>query len=253
MNTINEWVSEQTNQKIPTIISSRDVHDLTRLILVNAIYFKANWEKQFTKEYTKLEDFNIAEDKVVKVPLMCLSESYAMLGFSEELKSNVVELQYVKNEMSMFIILPDDKVTNLQEVEGKLNASHIARVERAFAMRQQKVVVWLPKFKLDESLCMSETLSALGMDEMFSDGKADLSGIDGTRELFVSEVFHRAYVEVNEEGTEAAAVTAVRTCVTMCARPISLPFLFRADHPFLFFIRNNRTRSVLFLGKLVNP
>ena len=217
---------------------------------MNAIYFKANWKEPFDKHYTRSGDFRITNDKIVQVPLMYMPELSTELGFSEELKSNAVELPYVRNEMSMFIILPDDKVTNLQEVEGKLTASHITSVEKAFAMRRQDVNVWLPRFKLDESLSLSETLSALGMNEMFSEGKADLSGIDGTRELFVSKVFHRAYVEVNEEGTEAAAVN-VYGCSASCARPT--PFEFRADHPFLFFIRNNRTRSVLFLGKLVNP
>ena len=217
---------------------------------MNAIYFKANWDKQFEKKDTKSGAFRITNEKNVQVPLMYISKLKTMLGFSEELQNNAIELPYVKNEMSMFIILPDDKVTNLQEVEGKLTTSHIANAEKTFAMRRQDVNVWLPRFKLDESLSLSETLSALGMDEMFSDGKADLSGIDGTRELFVSKVLHRAYVDVNEEGTEAAAATMFEFD-TYCAKPE--PFEFKADHPFLFFIRNNSTRSVLFLGKLVNP
>ena len=245
-------MSEQTNQKIPEIVSPDAVTELTRLILVNAIYFKGDWNKKFDKAETEDKDFRISKEKTVTVPLMHIPNFKVKYGVNNELNCQAIELPYNKHAMSMFVLLPDDTVTSLQEVESKLTSDHLINVEEKFKMREMEVHVWLPRFKLDEKLSLKEIFSIMGMDEMFSVDKADLSGIDGTKELYVSQVFHRAFVEVNEEGSEAAAATAVVT-MCECAMLPREPLKFKADHPFLFFIRDNVTGSILFLGRLVIP
>jgi len=173
-------------------------------------------------------------------------------GVNHELKCQAIELPYAGDALSMFILLPDLSTTNLTEVEKKLTSDDLTNVTRKFRMASVHVHLWLPKFRLDEKLSLAEALSGTGMRDLFTESVADLSGIDGTKELYVSKVLHRAVVDVNEEGTEAAAATAVMM-VTLCARIPSKEIYFRADHPFLFFIQDKATRSVLFLGRLAKP
>jgi len=143
-------------------------------------------------------------------------------------------------------------VTNLSEVEKKLTADDLIGVKEKFKMDEMDVELWLPRFSLDEKLSLKEVLSGMGMKDLFIRGAADLSGADGTKELFVSKVLHRAVLDVNEEGTEAAAATAVT--LVNCSKVIQLtPLRFRADHPFLFFIQDKTTKSILFLGRLAKP
>ena len=218
---------------------------------MNAIYFKGDWNKKFDKAKTEDKDFRISKEKSVKVPLMHMPKFKVQYGVSQEFNCKAIELPYNKNALSMFVLLPDDTVTSLQEVESKLTSDHLINIKDKFQMYEREVHVWLPRFKLDEKLSLEGSLANMGMDEMFSKN-ADFSGMDGTKELCVSNVLHRAYVEVNEEGSEAAAATAV-VMMRMCApRPMD-HFEFKADHPFLFFIRDNATGSILFLGRLVNP
>jgi len=147
----------------------------------------------------------------------------------------------------MFILLPEQG-SNLSQLEDKLTSADLVNVEEKFSMRPSKVKLWLPRFKLDERLSLAKMLERMGMRDVFT-GDADLSGIDGTMDLFVSKVVHQAVVEVNEEGTEAAAATAVISMTK--SRP--LVFNFRADRPFLFFIQHKATKSIVFLGRLVKP
>ena len=243
-------MSEQTNQKIPEVVPLNAVNAQTRLILVNAIYFKGDWNKKFDKERTEDKDFRISKEKSVKVPLMHMPKFKVQYGVNNELNCQAIELPYNNLTLSMFVLLPDDTVTSLQEVESKLTSDHLINVENKFHMSEREVHVWLPRFKLDEKLSLAEILSSMGMGDMFSKN-ADFSGMDGTKDLYVSNVFHRAYVEVNEEGSEAAAATAV--IMNRKSALIKDAFEFKADHPFLFFIRDNVTGSILFLGRLVNP
>ena len=245
-------MSEQTKQKIPEIVPPGSVNEQTRLILVNAIYFMGDWNKKFDRADTADTDFRISKEKSVKVPLMHKSKFKVQYGVSNELNCQAIELPYKEHAMSMFVLLPDDTVTSLHEVESKLTSDHLINVKEKFNMLQSEVHVWLPRFKLDEKLSLEKTLAIMGMDEMFSIGQADFSGIDGTKLLSVTKVFHRAYVDVNEEGSEAAAATAV-VMLLGCGYPPREPPKFKADHPFLFFIRDNVTGSILFLGRLVNP
>ena len=162
----------------------------------------------------------------------------------------VIELPYAGDSLSMFIILPD-RPTTLAELENSLTFDDLVNVRQKFQMTSGQVTLFLPKFRLDERLSLAQLLTAMGMRDLFTEGVADLSGIDGSRELYVSEVLHRAVVEVNEEGTEAAAATAV-VCEEYFAS-VDTPRVFRADRPFLFFIQHRATKSVLFLGRLVKP
>jgi serpin B len=151
----------------------------------------------------------------------------------------------------MVIILPDHSVSSLGNLESRFTANHLINVHKEFGMRTQEVNIWLPRFKLEETLELNQALSKLGIVDLFSMDRADLSGMDGTKELFVSKVLHTAFIEVNEEGSEAAAATAVM--VKRCKRAESKSFDFRADHPFLFFIRHTATNALLFVGRVMKP
>jgi len=162
----------------------------------------------------------------------------------------VIELPYAGDSLSMFIILPD-RPTTLAELENSLTFDDLVNVRQKFQMTSGEVKLYLPKFRLDERLSLVQLLTAMGMRDLFTEGVADLSGIDGSRELYVSEVLHRAVVEVNEEGTEAAAAAAMGVMVFGSASMYTR--VFCADRPFLFFIQHRATKSILFLGRLVKP
>ena len=249
---INAWVSEQTNQKIPEILSPGDTDCLTRLIIVNTIYFKADWEEQFDTLHTHDGRFTNAAGETVTVQMMHSPKIKTNYGANKKLHCKILELPYVKKSVSMFVILPDKHVTSLKEMEEKLTESHFNDLEKTFKMRRERMKVWLPRFKLDQSLSLKKSLSALGMNEMFLKDEADFSGIDGKKVLLVSEVSHRAYIEVNEEGSEAyAAFMGGSIEYGLDGPPRTVKF--KADHPFFFFIRDNKTRAILFMGRLVDP
>ena len=246
--TINSWVAEKTNDKVKEIVTADAIDDLTRLFLVNAIYFNGEWMDKFDPQFTTDADFHISPTETVNVKMMFMGEVFCY-GENHELQCRSVELRYKGDTLSMVIILPDHNTTNLAEVEKKLTADDLNNVMDKFHMRWTNVDMWLPRFSLDEKLSLIEVLTSMGMKDLFMDGVADLSGVDGTKELFVSKVLHRAVVDVNEEGTEAAAATACM--IQFCC--FVEPFRFRADHPFLFFIQDKTTKSVLFLGRLAKP
>ncbi|XP_078686718.1 leukocyte elastase inhibitor-like isoform X9 [Branchiostoma floridae x Branchiostoma belcheri] len=229
--TINKWVEEQTKDKIKDLIPAGAVDAMTRLVLVNAIYFKGNWDKQFKAEMTQDMDFNINNNEKVKVPMMKMEEKFNYGEFQDQ-KFRVLELPYVEKELSMLIFLPDE-VEGIRNLESALTATTLQTVSSQ--MYSTKVNLMLPRFKLEQDFSLGETLKKMGMGEAFSDG-ADFSGMSAAADLFISEVVHKAFVEVNEEGTEAAAATE-----------------FIVDRPFLFLIRDNQSNSVLFCGRLSRP
>ncbi|XP_019640745.1 PREDICTED: leukocyte elastase inhibitor-like isoform X8 [Branchiostoma belcheri] len=243
--TINKWVEEQTKDKIKDLIPAGAVDAMTRLVLVNAIYFKGNWDKQFKAEMTQDMDFNINNNEKVKVPMMKMEEKFNYGEFQDQ-KFRVLELPYVEKELSMLIFLPDE-VEGIRNLESALTATTLQTVSSQ--MYSTKVNLMLPRFKLEQDFSLGETLKKMGMGEAFSDG-ADFSGMSAAADLFISEVVHKAFVEVNEEGTEAAAATGVRMKMRMMPRP---PVPFLVDHPFMFLIRDNRSSSVLFLGRMSKP
>ena len=239
---INRWVSEQTNEKIKNLIAE-PLDPEIRLILVNAIYFKGDWAKKFSTESTHKKKFYRSDGSSVDVDMMHMMKKFHM-DYIDELNTTVLELPYKGESMSMVIFLPANK-DGLAKLEAGLTASHLMNL-RWNQRTYQEVRVALPRFNLEQSASLSETLSDMGMPEVFSGGHADLSKMEGTHNLFLSEVVHKAFIEVNEEGSEAAAATGGIVI-------LSAPPTFHADHPFLFVIRCNRSKSVLFMGKMEDP
>jgi serpin B len=242
--TINGWVSKKTRGKIAELIPAGAFNEWTRLVLTNAVYFKSSWAIQFPKTATRDLPFTLTSGKKRKVPLMNLTDSFRY-GAIPDLQ--ILELPYKGGTLGMVILLPR-RVNRLPAVEQQLSSVWLARQLRRLPRR--KVEVYLPRFKVTRSVRLAPVLKALGLKEALLQDGADFSGIDGRRGLFIAEIFHRAWVEVNEEGTEAAAATAISS--DEGESPQSPP-VFRADHPFLFLIRDRTTGCVLFLGRIENP
>ena len=243
---INAWVEKQTAEKIKNLLPQGVLDSTTRLVLTNAIYFKGDWASQFKKDQTHDEDFTVSSMQKVKVPLMHQTRTYP---FVEDASLQVLELPYKGNDLSMLVLLPK-AAEGLADLEKSLSASKIADLRAK--LRSRKVEVYLPKFKLEASFSMKKTLEGLGMKVPFT-GDADFSGMDGQRDLYISAVVHKAFVDVNEEGTEAAAATAVVMAKSRAVRVEPPPVVFRADHPFVFTICDKRDGSILFLGRVADP
>jgi serpin B len=242
--TINTWVEDKTRDKIQELLKPGILTDLTRLVLTNAIYFKGNWASQFKKERTADAPFHVTPDKSVDVPTM---RQTAKFGYTETQDMQVLEMPYIGDDLSMTILLPK-KADGLGKVEASLSAATLKTwVAR---LRKQKVGVFLPRFKMEFSVGLVDTLEAMGMPRAFDPSRADFSGMDGTRALSITAVIHKAFVDVNEEGTEAAAATAV--VMGLRSAP-SRPIIFNADRPFIFLIRDRVTGSVLFIGRVTDP
>lgn len=238
---INDWVEEKTNNKIKDLIPPGAINAMTRLVLTNAIYFKGTWVKQFDKKNTREWDFRISPDKIVKAQMMSLQDEE--FNYADTEKLQILEMPYDGEELSMLILLP--KEDDIESLEESLNAEKLNELRNM--LTKQEVDVYIPKFTFETKYFMVPTLKEMGMPTAFS-ANADFSGMDGTRNLFISNVIHQAFVEVNEEGTEAAAATAV--IVALTAMPTNM---FIADHPFIFIIQERETGNILFLGKVVNP
>lgn len=248
---INAWVEKETKEKIKDLIPAGAVDPLTRMVLTNAIYFKAAWAEQFKKHNTKDQPFTTADGTKVDVPMMTQTETcgYGEFTLSSGKQGQVLELPYVGRELSMYVFLPRE-ASALGAVEEALTPDSLATWVKGVA--RSRVQVFLPRFKVEKALGLNAPLQSLGMKAAFSDRTADFSGMQtGQEKLFISAVLHKAFVDVNEEGTEAAAATAVVVGVRS-AVPTE-PKTFRADHPFLFLIRENKTGSILFLGRVSNP
>ena len=245
---INKWVEDQTHQKIKNILPSGAVSELTRLVLVNAIYFKGDWSRKFNRDLTDDKDFHVTDTNTIRVPMMKMSKAKMMYGVNQDLDCQALELPYVGDSLTMTILLPDPKIT-LQQLVTNLRVEHLMDTAEKFRMKSLEVDIWLPRFHLDEELSLAEVLAKMGVRDLFSERAADLSAMNGRKDLFISKALHKAFIEVNEEGSEAAAATAV--VANMRSAPMS--FKFHADHPFLFFIRDTGTGSILFLGSVVKP
>ncbi len=241
--TINAWVAQQTKDKIKDLIAPGVLDASTRLVLTNAIYFKGEWVSRFMKAQTKKEEFKVSADRQVTVPLM---QQTGFFKYFEGDNFQALELPYVGGTLSMVVLLPK-KADGLAEFEHSLTAQNLSTWLPQ--LQQHEVVVTLPKFKVTAALTLNEALSRLGMPLAFS-AAADFSGTSEEEALYISAVIHQAYVKVNEEGTEAAAATAGVMRNLSASLP---PAIFRADHPFVFLIRDNSSGSILFLGRLVQP
>ena len=242
---INDWAAEKTKGRIRDPVAPGMLNASSDLVLVNAIYFYGNWVRAFDP-YTRKAPFYLADARVIQAPLM--RNLSARVSYAEFPDLQILEMPYRGYSLSMVVLLPKGP-NGFKKLEGTINSTNLAAW--IDAERLQDVDVFLPKFKLEATYSLTPTLSAMGMCDAFDPNKADLSGIDGFRDLFVSAVEHRAYLDVNEEGTEAAAATAVSLMHGLDDRK-TLP-LFLADHPFVFLIRQIKSGAILFLGRLTEP
>ncbi|KAM9632136.1 serpin B8 isoform 1-T2 [Trichechus inunguis] len=243
---INNWVAERTEGKISEVLGAGTIDSLTKLVLVNAIYFKGKWKKQFDKNYTRRMPFKINQDK--KTVQMMFKQAKFRIRYVDEVHTQVLELPYVGKELSMVILLPDDD-TDLTVVEKELTYEKFKAWTNPEEMTTSEVQVFLPRLKLEESYDLESFLRRLGMSDAFEEVKADFSGMSTEKNVYISKVAHKCFAEVNEEGTEAAAASAV----VMNTRSISTEPRFCADHPFLLFIRHHKTNSILFCGRFSSP
>jgi len=242
--TINTFIEEQTNNKIKDLIPAGTLDSTTRLVLTNAIYFKGNWKWEFDKTNTIEEDFTITPDNIVKTPMMSMSPEEATFNYASTEELQILELPYKGDDISMLVLLP---AGNLEAIESSLTAEKLN--EYKAQMKETKLdSISFPKFEFDAKYFMKDALSALGMPTAFSGG-ADFSGMTGGKDLFVGFVIHQAYVKVDEEGTEAAAATAVGMKLTA----IIPTNVFRANHPFIFIIQDKQNGNILFLGRVIDP
>uniref|UniRef100_A0A8C9US12 Serpin B6 n=1 Tax=Spermophilus dauricus TaxID=99837 RepID=A0A8C9US12_SPEDA len=244
---INIWVAKKTEDKITELLSPGSLDEITKLVLVNAIYFKGNWDKQFDKELTQERPFKVSKNEEKPVQMMFQKSTFKMT-YIEEIFTKILVLPYVSEELNMIILLPDEHI-DLQTVEKELTYEKYREWTSPDLMDEEEVEVFLPRFKLQENYDLEEVLRSLGMTDAFDEARADFSGMSSRRDLHLSKVVHKSFVEVNEEGTEAAAATAaimMMSCMRFTAR-------FCADHPFLFFIQHSRTRGILFCGRVSSP
>jgi serpin B len=241
---INGWVEKETEDKIKDLIQPGVLTPLTRLVLVNAIYFKGNWARQFKKSLTHDAPFHLTPEKTIEAPFMTQEGTFR---YGEDGGLQILELPYEGDDLAMLILLPR-RVAGLAELEKVLTPENLN--QWITHLREQKIEVFVPKFKLASSFSLNETLVSMGMRDAFDQTKANFAGMDGTTLLYISAAIHQAVVEVNEEGTEAAAATGI--VMGLKAMPAQ-PTTFRADHPFIFLIRDNRSGSILFMGRVIDP
>uniref|UniRef100_A0A7N9CYC7 Serpin B6 n=1 Tax=Macaca fascicularis TaxID=9541 RepID=A0A7N9CYC7_MACFA len=244
---INNWIAEKTEGKITEMLSPDSVDSLTKLILVNAIYFKGNWESQFVKEMTREMPFKISKNKEKPVQMM-FKESIFKMTYVRKISSQILVLPYVGKELNMIILLPNEN-TDLKMVEKKLSYERFIEWTNPDNMHEREMEVFLPRFKLEETYNMEDVLRSMGMVDAFEQDRADFSGMSSKKDLYLSKVMHKSFVEVNEEGTEAAAATTEE--IVLCCASYSLRFC--ADHPFLFFIQHSKTNGILFCGRFSSP
>lgn len=247
--TINAWVEKQTNNKIKDLIGPGMLSATTRLVLTNAIYFKGNWQDSFEEDSTQKEEFHLSSSQWVMAPLMHRTGSYSYYdgGTFQEL-----ELPYTGDEMSMVVLLP--KETDGLPALEKLFTSSAASNWLGKLEPEDKVILTFPRFTMTQEFELSSSLSAMGMAQAFSNG-ADFSGMTGKPDFTISAAIHKAYIDVNEKGTEAAAATGIvmRATAMRAPFPEPPPIVFRADHPFLFLIRDTKTGAILFMGRVTDP
>jgi len=240
--TINDWVSNQTEGRIEDLIPQGAIDEWTRLVLTNAIYFNAAWAYPFNGNITADGPFYLLDGGQVSVPMMKQTESF---GYTEGEGYQAVELLYDGGELSMVILLPE--AGNFQAFEEGLQAQQICDV--ISGLQPTEVALTMPKFEFDSEFSLKDTLAGMGMPIAFS-SDADFSGMTGNPELFISDVVHKAFVAVDEAGTEAAAATAVIMKLTAVPEP---PVEVTMDRPFIFLIRDIETGAILFVGRVMNP
>ena len=243
---INNWVEDKTNNKIKDLFPQYTITKRTRLVLTNAIYFKAKWLIQFDADKTSDEYFRINPDKSIKVPMMQPTSQKSIFNYTQSKDLQILEIPYVGEDLAMLILLPlgDD----IEALENSFTIEKLTEWKKS--LRKRRVNIYIPKFKFETKYFLSETLSDLGMPTAFTN-LADFSGMTGKKDLIIDKVIHQAFIEVNEEGTEAAAATGFGMSEVE-SMPPPTP-IFKADHPFIFIIQQNETGNILFMGRVNNP
>ena len=244
--TINNWVEDQTAGKITDIIPGGALGKDTKMVLTNAVYFKAAWQEEFKAEDTAERPFWITPEKSADVKTM--HRRSKELNYAKLDNAQMIEMPYKDGRFSMLVLLPD-KNSSVEALEAAMDAANLA--QWSAAMRPAEVEIFMPKFKQESSYDLSSTLAALGMPSAFDAGTADFSGITGNRDMAISGVLHKTFVEVSEEGTEAAAATAV--IVMRASLAPQERVIFNADRPFVYIIRDNATGAALFIGRYARP
>lgn len=246
-NTINQWVEQQTSGKIKDILPSGSVTPATRLVLTNAIYFKGTWLNPFNAHSTEAEDFHLGSSQTTKAQMMNRTGAYDYYngGTFQEL-----ELPYKGEELAMIVLLPKN-VDSLPALESTFTAANADSWFQKLTMAN-KVVLSLPKFTMTDQFELSSTLAKMGMPQAFTNA-ANFSGMTGKPEFTISAAIHKAFIELNEQGTEAAAATAIGMTAMAMRREEPPPVVFNADHPFLFYIRDQKTGAILFMGRVLDP
>ncbi|MFW6103153.1 MAG: serpin family protein [Chloroflexota bacterium] len=240
---INDWVEEQTEDRIQDLIPQGAIDALTRLVLTNAVYFNAAWESQFEESDTREGEFHLLDGNGVEVPMMQQSAWFRHADYGDYA---AIELPYDGGELSMVVLVP--AAGKFEDFEESLDFSVVqAAID---GLSGKRVVLTMPKFGMETSFSLKDALSTLGMRIAFEPDTADFSGMDGTKDLYITEAVHKAFVEVDEAGTEAAAATAVVVGATSAPTE---PVEFTIDRPFVFLIRDIQTDSILFLGRVTNP
>lgn len=239
---INQWASEQTEGRIEDIIPPGVIDAFTRLVLANAIYFNAHWQHQFSESATHDGVFHLLDGDNVNVPMMHQEEQF---DYAEGDNYQAIRLPYLGNEFAMTVLLPVEG--QFEDFDNSLDAQILKDITSKF--ESQRVALTLPRFQFESSFQLNQALSDMGMPNAFSGG-ADFSGMTGNTDLFIGSVLHKSFVAVDEEGTEAAAVTAV---IMVLSAPPPATFNFTADRPFIFLIQDIETESILFMGRVLNP
>ncbi|KAM4841438.1 serpin B11 isoform 2-T3 [Thomomys bottae] len=244
---INAWVESKTNGKVKNLFGKGTIDPSSIMVLVSAIYYKGQWQNKFQEKDTTKTPFQLSPGKSVMVDMMYQTGTFKMASIKKP-QMQVLELPYTNNRLSMVILLPVG-TENLDQIEKQLNGRTFRQWTSSSNMGEREVEVHIPRFKLTNKYELNSLLKSLGMTDIFDQAKADFSGMSPDKGLFLSKVVHKAYVEVNEEGTEAAAASGESVAVKRL--PIRDRFL--ANRPFLFLITDISTGVILFLGKLASP
>jgi serpin B len=240
--TINENIYKITNEKIKDLLPNGSLNSLTRLVLTNAIYFKGDWKTKFKKEKTGDSNFYITSQNVIKCKMMGVKSDF---NYYEDLKIQAIELPYAGGDFSMVIILPSPN-QSLEDLTNSLSSNLLNDILKG--LNNQEINISIPKFKLSNGYQLKKQLSKMGMPQPFTND-ADFSGMTSSNNLKISDVFHKAFIEVNEQGTEASAATAV----VIAMKSVGHDKFFNANRPFLFLVKEKSTGTILFLGRIVDP
>jgi serine protease inhibitor len=245
---INNWVAQETQNKILNILPPGSINSATRLVLANAIYFLGTWTYSFEITNTTTQPFYLSSTNVEEVPLMHQPLGSTKFNYMATTNFQAIELPYGTNQDAMVILLPS-QIDGYEQLEQQLSPAFLSGVLAQMSMIP--IEIFLPRFTLESSFNLSDTLTEMGMPDAFTPQVADFSGMDGMNDLFLSIVLHKAWGEVNEAGTQAAAATVTGVSSAVYGPPLTP--VFRADHPFIFFIYDTQSGSLLFMGRLVDP